>query len=96
MVDSPRLPIFTVFKNKDLFDSFIPETRGFLHVAGWEDVLPGEKYAGGVGKGTSTLDNDSISVFDEQPQKRRESKCSSASSSQLSPAGLPAVWVALI
>lgn len=23
MVDSPDLPIFTVFKNKDLFDSFL-------------------------------------------------------------------------
>lgn len=32
----------------------------FLHVAGWEDILPGETYDGGVGKGSSTFDNDSI------------------------------------
>lgn len=92
MVDSHFLSIVTLFKNKELFDpSYLCtyEKHGFLHVAGWGDILPGKKYAGGVGKGSSTFDNESI--FDEQPQNMQETDCIGAFSSQLSPAAFPAV-----
>lgn len=92
MVDSHFLSIVSLFKNKELFDPlylYTYEKHWFLHVAGWGDIVPGKKYAGGVGKGSPTFDNEFI--FDEQPQNIRETDSIGAFSSQLSPAAFPAV-----
>lgn len=96
MVDSRFLSIAALFKNKDHFEpsTFCPKTNlGFLHVG---HILPGKKYGGGVGNASSTFDNESIGLFDEQPQKTRETDWISAFSSQFSPAGFPAAWLPLI
>lgn len=96
MVDFHFLSIASLFKNKDHFDlsTFFPKHKpGFLHVG---FILPGKKYGGGVGNGSSAFDNESIDLFDEQPQKTRETDWICAFSSQCSPPGFPAAWLPLI
>lgn len=46
-----------------------------------------------MGNGSSAVDNESIGLFDEQPQK---TDGIGAFSGQCSPAGYPAAWLPLI
>lgn len=71
VVNSHILPSLTFIWEKTEMHSMLFRTVKHAHVnqGGQKGILPGKKYGGGVGKGSSTFDKDSIYEFEDDLKK---------------------------